>query len=177
MKTLKKLIGLTLMLFAINASAQTDKTSTQKIVDAKNFIFTASTAIPTNSPEISNILNKMSPGSATGMINLSGNTYDVRITADSIVVYLPYYGRSFNATMNGDDNGYKFTSKDFSYKASKRKKDGWDITINTKDAKDNPRLNLTVFKSGSATLTVTSNNKQSISYNGYISEPKKATAP
>lgn len=174
MKRLKNLTLLALMVFAINASAQTDKATTQKIVDAKNFIFVATSAIPMNSGEISGILNKMSPGTG-GNINLSGNTYDLSITPDSVVAYLPYYGRSFNASINNDrdENGYKFKSKDFTYKNSKRKKGGWEITINPKDTKDNPKLNLTVFTNGYATLTVNSNNKQSISYNGYIDAPKE----
>lgn len=173
MKSLKKLGLLTLGLIAFNVSAQTDKSTTAKIVEEKKYVFVATNAMPMNSTEINNILSRM-PGGSGGNINLIGSSYDVRITPDSIECYLPYYGRAFAAPMNNDDSGYKFKSKKFSYVATKRKKGGWEIKVNTKDVKDNVRMNLSISENGYATLNVFSNNKQSISYNGYLSEPKKA---
>ena len=47
------------------------------------------------------------------------------------------------------------------------------IQISPKDTKDGVRMNLTDSDNGYATLNVSSNNKQSITYNGYLAEPKK----
>lgn len=174
MKSLKNLSLLVLGLIAFNVSAQTDKANTAKIIAEKKYVFVATSAMPMNSTEINNILSRM-PGGSGGNINLTGSNYDVRITADSIACYLPYYGRAYAAPMNNDDSGYKFKSKKFTYSATKRKKGGWEININTKDVKDNVRMSLSISENGYATLNVISNNKQSISYNGYLSEPKKAT--
>ncbi|MGF1923867.1 MAG: DUF4251 domain-containing protein [Bacteroidia bacterium] len=161
----------TIVSFSVNA--QTDTTTTKRIVEAKNYIFVASSALPMNSSEINNILSRMPGGNGGGSIDLTGASYDVRITGDSLVAYLPYYGRSFSAPIGRDDTGYKFTSTKFAYEKTARKKGGWQITINPKDTKESVRMNLTVGTNGYATLIVNSNNKQSITYNGYIAEPKK----
>lgn len=171
MKSLKIIVCLVLVLIAFKGSTQTNETAIKDMVDAKRFIFSATSAMPTNSSEINQILGKMSPGSA-GTITLSGSAYDVQVYPDSLAVHLPYYGRSYSANMSHDDGGFKFSTKEFSYKNTKRRKGGWDITIIPKDTKENPRLNLTIFTNGNATLNITSNNKQSISYNGVLTKPK-----
>lgn len=173
MKTLKKLAFLVLVFIAFKVNAQTDKATTLRIVEEKNYVFVATNAIPTNSTDISNVMRKMSGNTGGATINLTGSSYDVQITKDSVVAYLPYYGRSYSAPINPEDNGYKFTAKNFTYNAVKTKKGDWDISINTKDVKDNVRMTLNISAGGYATLSVVSNNKQSIMYNGYLSEIKK----
>lgn len=176
MKLIKKIGVFALSLIALNASAQTDKATTAKIVGEKNYIFVATSAIPLNSTDINNVLSKMNGQASVGTINLSGDNYDLKITGDSIVSYLPFYGRAYSAPYgaNNSESGYKFTSKQFNYEA-KGKKKGWNITIQTKDVRDNVRMTLSITESGYATLSVNSNNKQSITYNGYLSEVKKET--
>lgn len=173
MKTIKTLAFTFLALFALGANAQTDKATTNKIVEEKNYTFIATSAIPLNGNDINNILSRMPGSVGGGSINLSGTSYDVRITADSVVAYLPYYGRAYNAPLNRDDSGFKFLSKDFTYTSKKRKKGGWEVVINTKDTKESPRLSLSISENGYGSLIITSNNKQSITYNGYLAENKK----
>lgn len=173
MKLLQKIGVFALSLIALNANAQTDKATTTRIVDEKNFVFIATNAMPMNNTEINNILNKMPGGNTGGNISLNGSSYDVQVSPDSVIAYLPYYGRAFSAPMGTDDNGFKFKAKNFTYKTTKRKKGGWDILITTKDIRDNVRMVLSISENGYGTLSVNSNNKQSISYNGYLSEPKK----
>ncbi len=171
---MKPIIFFLFALISFSVNAQTDKVTTQRIVEAKSFTFIASTANPMNSAEINNILSRM-PGANGGgaAINLTGGNYDVRITKDSVVAYLPYYGRSFNAPLNQDDAGYKFTSTKFSIETTVRKKGGWQISVTPKDTKDNVRLYFTISVNGYASLNVSSNNKQSITYDGYLDDQKK----
>lgn len=173
MNKLKFFSAIFLLVASVTANAQTDKATTKRIVDDKNFVFVATSAMPLNVTDISNVLNRM-PGNMNtgGNISLTGSSYDLRITADSVVSYLPYYGRSFSAPIGRDESGFRFTSKKFSYTSKATKKGGWSININSQDVRDNVRMNLSVTQNGYATLNVVSNNKQSISYNGYISEPK-----
>ena len=112
-------------------------------------------------------------GANTGSINLTGSNYDVRISRDSLIAYLPYYGRAYSAPIGLDEAGYKFTSTKFSLETTMRKKGGWQITINPKDTKDSVRMYFSISVNGYASLTISSNNKQSITYNGYLAEPKK----
>lgn len=172
MRMIKNISLLLLVLFAINANAQTDKTTTSKIVPEKNYVFVATTAIPTNSADISNVLSKMNGNTAGGSISLTGSNYELKITPDSLIAYLPYYGRAYSAPIGNDDGGIKFTSTKFIYESIKTKK-GWQVTIAIKDTKENERLNLNIGENGYATLNVISNTKQSIAFNGYITERKQ----
>jgi hypothetical protein len=175
MNSLRKIGLLIFALIAIKANAQTDKATTNKIIEQKNYVFVATAAIPMNSTDVSKVLDRMSGGGGAtgGMIPLNGSNYDVSIAPDSLIAYLPFYGRSFSGSYNNNDNGYKFTAKDFSYTTTKRKRGGWDIAMSTKDLKDNVRMTLNVSENGYATLNVLSNNKQAITYNGYLKEAKK----
>lgn len=94
--------------------------------------------------------------------------YDMRISHDSLSAYLPYFGRAYAAPIDPSDGGINFTSTKFNYKMENRKKGGWNISITPKDARDVRQLYLSVFEDGTATLQVISNNKQTISYTGYI---------
>ncbi|TCD10789.1 DUF4251 domain-containing protein [Pedobacter frigidisoli] len=174
MKHLKFILGLAFISFTVQTFAQTDKETTAKIVANKTYNFVASTALPMANNDINRIFSAM-PGAQSGsMINLTGSQYDVRVTKDSVVAYLPYFGRSYSAPMNPSEGGIKFTSKDFTYTESKNKKGAYTIQINTKDVqRENYRFTLNITTSGYASLVASSINKQPIVFNGYLDEPKK----
>ncbi len=94
------------------------------------------------------------------------------VAKDTLISDLPYFGRAFSAPMNTTEGGIKFTSLNFEYLVSDRKKGGWDITIKPTDKQDVQLLILNVFVDGTASLQVTSTNRQPISFNGYISGTK-----
>lgn len=161
------------ILFSLNltqVSAQTDRTATEKLVASKKFVFNATRANPMAEPSLNQI---MGPNSLNNMLNLSDGRYHLRVTKDSIVAYLPFFGRSFTAPMNPDNTGIKFTSTDFTYSTTKKKKN-WIITIEPKDVQGAQKLILRVSDSGSATLNVTDYNRQAISFDGYIGEIQTA---
>jgi hypothetical protein len=174
METFKNFLILALLFSGLQLKAQTSQETTAKVIDDKNYVFAATSASPLNAADINNVMSKM-PGyiGNAGNINLNGSHYDLSVTPDSLVAYLPYYGRSYTPKIGDpNDSGIKFNSKDFSYKSTKTKKGGWLIQMNPKDVKDNYNLTLSVTKTGNATLTITSNSQQSISYSGNINEPK-----
>ena len=127
----------------------------QDLIDSKNYVFVAQTAIPIGGRAI----NLTSP-------------YEVRVSGDTVASDLPYFGRAFVAPINPSDGGIHFTSTNFNYKVEGRKKGGWDIEILPKDSKDVRQMHLTLSASGYGTLQVVSNNRQQISYNGYVKERK-----
>lgn len=174
MKRLNLILSLAFLLIGVQLSAQTNKETTVKIVADKNYTFVANTALPMSNNDISRVLAMMPGSQGGGSINLTGSQYDVRVTKDSIVAYLPYYGRSFQAPMDPTQGGIKFTSKDFTYTESKNKKGSYTIQINTKDVKrENYRFTINISTNGYASLTASSMNKQPIIFNGYLDEPKK----
>lgn len=171
MNKLKTLLVTVLALVSAIAVAQTDKTTTAKIVEAKTYTFVARSATPLNVQDISAVMSKM-PGNmqAGGTINLNETYYEVKITPDSVIAFLPYYGRSFTAPINQTEGGVKFNSKKFEYKSTKGKKRGWNIIIDPKDTNEGYRLALNISDEGYASLSLNSNSKQSITYQGYLKE-------
>ena len=109
----------------------------------------------------------------SGRLRQLTSDYDLQVDKDAIVAQLPYFGRAYSAPINPADGGIQFTSKDFEYVITNKKKGGWDVTIKYKDAGDTKQMQLGIFNNGTASLQVTSNNRQSISFNGYIAAPPK----
>ncbi|WP_432710425.1 DUF4251 domain-containing protein [Pedobacter sp.] len=172
MKTFRNIFAVLLILTALPVFAQTDKATTERLVNAQDFVFVATRALPLSSQDVFAVMSSMPNPNASGSIALTGAQYDLRIKKDSVIAFLPYYGRAYQASMNPDDSGIKFKSKDFKYVKKERKKGGWTITIEPNDVKDNQRLTLYVSENGYGTLNVLNNNRQSITFNGFISEPK-----
>ncbi len=77
MKTLKSILMIAVLLMGIQASAQTDKATTAKLVNAQNFVFNATTAMPMANAEINAILSQMPGGQAGGIIH-QGISYRLR---------------------------------------------------------------------------------------------------
>ena len=109
----------------------------------------------------------------SGRLRQLTSEYDLQVAKDAIISQLPYFGRAYSAPINPSDGGIQFTSKDFDYKLTDKKKGGWNVAIKFKDAKDVQQMQLSIFNNGTASLQVTSNNRQSISFNGYITASDK----
>ena len=142
------------------AAAQSKKDSLQtaavrEMVTAQRYTFRAQTVTPLG-----------------GRLRQLNNNDELRVTKDQISSDLPYFGRAYSAPI-GSSGGIQFRSKDFAYSVSNKKKDGWNITIQFKDAQDVKQMQLSIFSNGAASLQVLSNNRQSISFNGYIAAPDK----
>jgi hypothetical protein len=161
MKNLKILIILVLIVSAglNSASAQTPKKSKKAIkeenvkasVEGKKYTFLTTFALPQRG----------------GGRQLTSE-YDLRVTPDSVISYLPYFGRAyFDVPYNGD-SGIKFTSTKFSYDVKEKKKGGWEITIKPTDVKNIERLTLYISTDGYASLSVNSTNRDYIDFNGYL---------
>ena len=131
-------------------TAQTD--AAIRMVDEQNYVFIAEYALPL-------------PG---GSIYLSSN-YTFEVSKDSIISYLPYFGRAYFSTHRLGEGGIQFQSKNFDYKSTPQK-NGREITISTKDVRRRYQILLSVFSDGNATLTAISPDRQLISFNGYIEE-------
>jgi hypothetical protein len=165
MKAIKNIIGVSLaalMLLAIpfNMQAQDKKKATAEktaavkaMLETQQYVFKAQTVIP-----------------MSGRTRQITSDYDLKVSKEEIVAYLPYFGRAYAAPIDPSKGGIQFTSKDFEYTNTPRKKGGWDILIRPKDARDVQQLSLTISESGYGSLQVVSTNRQPISFSGYITE-------
>ncbi|RZK75171.1 MAG: DUF4251 domain-containing protein [Pedobacter sp.] len=177
MKTLKNMLLIAVLFMAVNVSAQTDKATTTRLVEAKTFIFNATSAQPMNSAEINAVLTRLPGSVGAGVVPLRGDIYQLTVASDNVDAYLPYYGRSYMAPKNPTEGGIKFNTKEFSYKADKKKKGNYIVTIKPVDSKaDVLSMILNITEKGYASLSVISNNRQTINYSGFISDPAKLAA-
>lgn len=112
------------------------------------------------------------PGS--GSTILLNSEYDLEVSADSVIAYLPYYGIGYQAPFDPSDGGIKFISTKFDHTTTKTKKGGWDISFTIKDQSSDYRLFLNIAANGDATLQVSSTFRQSITFNGFIQENPKS---
>jgi hypothetical protein len=141
------------LLYSISLQAQDAKQQSQDIkqlLENKEYIFKAQSVTPVR-------------GGARQLTS----EYDLRLLGDSLVAYLPYFGRAYSAPIDLKESGLQFTSTDFGYELSSRKK-GWDVVLRPKDVSSVQQLVLMVSSSGRATLQVTSTNREPISFNGIV---------
>lgn len=102
--------------------------------------------------------------------NVSTDNYTLQITPDTVIAYLPYFGRAYIAPMDPSKGGIQFTSVKFQYSVKAAKKGGWNIVIKPEDASDTRQLSLSISSDGYASLQVISNSRDPISFNGVIAE-------
>lgn len=97
--------------------------------------------------------------------------YTLEIDGNFITAYLPFYGRAYRAEFGGD-GGIKFNEQATKVEWNKEKKN-YLVSMDVKAQNDVYQLRLTIWKTGSATLNVSSVNKASISFNGFVVKSKE----
>lgn len=138
-------------------SAKASKTAlVRQLITTQRYAFKAQTMFP-----------------MSGRSRVLTSDYDLRVSKDTVISYLPYFGRAYSASLDPSDNGIQFTSVNFDYTVTEKKKGGWDIIIKPKDYSNVQQLSLSVSADGYASLQVTSTNRQSISFNGTIAGWKR----
>jgi hypothetical protein len=110
--------------------------------------------------------NSLTPMS--GRLRILTDPYDVTVKPDTIVSFLPYFGRVDVAPVSSRDGGIMFTSAQFSYTAEKGKKDSWNIEIKFKDQRNASTFNFIIYDNGEASLNVLSPYRDPISFRGEI---------
>ena len=123
----------------------------KNLVEDQNYVFIAQTALP-----------------STGSSRQLSPDYTVKVSKDTIISDLPYFGRAYSAPIGKLDGGIKFTSNNFDYRKEVHKKGGWDILIEPNDVREVQQLSFSISENGYTTLNVISTNRQAISFYGYI---------
>ena len=144
---------LTLLLLAVAGRAQVKKgratreAEVEKQLSERKFQVNARYAYPM--------------GGQTVMLNYP---YSLRLSGDSVFAYLPYYGRAYSLPYGGGE-GLNFAGKATGYKQT-QKKGRYDISFSVQTEEDCYAFQLSVFRTGDASLSVSMNRKQSISFAG-----------
>ncbi|MNF38562.1 hypothetical protein D3C84_195140 [compost metagenome] len=126
------------------------------LVDSKDFVFIADKALP--------------QGYKT--IDLTTNPNYVKFQPDFIKSEMPFFGRAYSGSGYGGDGGLDFEGKPEEFTIEKGK-NSYKVKAVVKGDNDTYTLLLSVFFEGSASLTINSSKRSTISYNGEISAPVK----
>ncbi|WP_343707273.1 DUF4251 domain-containing protein [Flavobacterium sp.] len=153
--------------FSVSAQEKTKKELKQErelkkqneikaLIDSQNFVFEAQKATPQGGR----------------LIQLDYNTYFLKFKTDNTTCDLPFFGRGYNVGYNGD-GGIKFEGKPENVKVE-TKKNNTILKATVRGKSDVYNLMFSIFYNGSTTLSVSSNNRGPISYDGIIYAPKIA---
>ena len=122
------------------------------LMNSKEFVFEANRALPQG-------------GSS---VDLTGNTNFIKFRPEKIESYMPFFGRAYSIDY-GEDGGIKFVGKPIEYTIVTRKGGkGFEINATVPASHDNFKLTIFVSPDGNASLTINSNQRSAISYNGDI---------
>lgn len=140
----------------IQADPPLDSTALKNMIDSQNFVFIARYVNPWNGRK-----RDLTTG------------YELSVSKDSLISYLPFFGRGYTAPISPSDVDFDFISTKFTYTVTPARR-GWNISIKTQDQTYLRELYFRIFDNANASLNVTSMDRSAISYDGYITRRKPA---
>ena len=132
------------------------KETVKKLIESENYKIDVNTAMPMRGRSV----------------HLT-SSYSLEIRNDSVISYLPYYGRAYSIPYGGGDGlNFKAVLKEYSMEMDK--KGNAVIEFIARNPEDRYEYRVKVFPNGSASIDVNMQNRQSISFQGelYIKEEK-----
>ena len=140
---------------------------------------TACTSTKTTTETISEVTRKVESKDFTVSVHYASplrmrqvmltSEYDLRIKNDSAFAFLPYFGVAYSAPYGNSEGGIKFAEPMTDYVISSNKKlNGWDIHFKIKSKEYTYELFMNVFNNGNASFSVTSQQRDMITFSGEI---------
>lgn len=123
----------------------------ETLVNSKDFVFVAKYALPMGASQV----------------DLQTNPNYVKFNPEMMDGYMPFFGTATAGIGLGGDNTIKFKDKPEEFNIEKKKKN-FQADAKVKGENDIYRLSLSVMFEGSASLSIISNNRGTISYQGEI---------
>ena len=159
-----------IMVNSCNSQTNIAPEKVNSLLQSREFTFMAERANPT-SYDVVNVLSSLPNSNSSNILNLDYG-YTLVIRKDQVSIDLPYFGRMYKPNFDTEKNGIKFVSKDFSINETPGRKGSSVYRILMKDQNNLNQIVLEVYKNGKAYLNVGANDRQPISYDGYIMENK-----
>jgi hypothetical protein len=128
----------------------------ESLISAKEFTFAPRTALP----------------SGMKSVNISTNNNFVKFQPDLVESNMPFFGRGYGASGYGSDAGLKFKGKPETFTVEKKAKT-FIIEVSVKGETDYFKLLLSVGFEGNASLSITSYNRSTMSFDGEITATEK----
>lgn len=124
---------------------------TKALLDSKDYVFSATQVLP----------------SSMQSVNLD-SSYDVKIENDEVICYLPFYGRAYSAGYGSGEGPFNFTLPIKNYTLENEKKGGYLVKFEVINKSDYLNFTFHISSTGSASLSISSTNRESISFYGDI---------
>lgn len=143
------------------------------LVSSKSYQFTANWANPMVTQSLTSISNSglIPPGSNIARINLAGNFNYLKMAGDCISATLPYFGERQIGGGYGASSGIEFNGVPADYQqVFDTKSSTYSINFTIKNNTEQYVVTMTIFPNKSATVSVSSSNRNSIRYDGEIEE-------
>jgi len=93
--------------------------------------------------------------------------YSVEVRNDSLISYLPYFGRAYNVPYGGG-KGLNFSASIDSYQEYQKRNDLRHIEIGLTNDEDTYLYIIQVFDNGSSSIEVQSRQRERVSYSGEL---------
>lgn len=161
-----------LFIMSCGSTSNIPKYQVNNLLSSGEFTFMAERANPTNY-DVVNVMNSLPNSSSSRMLSLDYG-YTVQIKKSEVQVELPYFGRSFTPSYDTTKSSYRFTSKDFNIDRKDGSKGSTVFTIVPNDQPNVQRISIEVYPQGKAYVAIVSNDRQGISYSGYIMANEQA---
>lgn len=153
------ILALLLIVVTLGSCASSEERAAQKAEFAKK----VKAALDKRSYKIS--INRMLPmGGASKSVSYG---YSVEVRNDSLLSYLPYFGRAYQVPCGGG-KGLKFDAPINHYQETYMKNGSRHIDIVIKNEEDEYNYHFTVFENGSSSIDVQSRQRDPINYSGEV---------
>lgn len=126
------------------------------LMNAKNFVFEAQNLTPLGGR----------------LIILDHSTYYLKFNTHKTTCDLPFFGRGYNVPYGGGEGGIKFEGVPEKITVQKKQRN-YLVKATVKGKDDVYDLIFNIFFDGGAILSITSNNRGAISYDGIIEVPRE----
>ena len=123
----------------------------EDLISTKNFVFKGRWALPMGAKQV----------------DLSSNPNYVKFNPDLMDGYMPFFGTATSGIGFNADPTIKFKDKPETFNIEKKKKN-FQIDAKVKGENDVYRISLSVSFEGSSSMSIISNNRGTISYQGEI---------
>ncbi len=95
--------------------------------------------------------------------------FSLQVKGDTLVSYLPYFGRAYSVPYAGTGKGLNFTERIREYAVERARKGQTLIRLRVQNEEDNYLFTILVFDSGEADIDLQPRERESIRYSGELS--------
>jgi len=92
----------------------------------------------------------------------------LEVKGDTLISYLPYFGRAYSVPYGGGGKGLNFTERIREYVTEQQKKGRTRIAIRVANEEDTYQFTINVFNNGKASIDLQPRERESISYSGEL---------